>query len=303
MIQCAQTWLKPLYRHMKQRLLEQEVIHADETVIQVLKEDGKPASSESRMWVYGSGERSATPIRLFEYQPDRSGKRPESFLRGFTKKLVTDGYAGYNSVAGVTHFGCWTHMKRKWHEAMPKGATVQTSKAAVGYQYCNKLFALEKKCADFNNKLRKEYRQNFVRPVLEEYFCWVNTLNPEAGSKLETAMKYAQNQRGPLSAFIDDGDVPISNNLAENAIRPFAVGRKNWLFCDTTKGAEASAIVYSIVETAKANGIDPYNYLLYVLSVLPYYGKSLSHELLEAQMPWSNEVQSRYRNAVNESTE
>ena len=107
-----------------------------------------------------------------------------------------DGYAGYNSVAGVTHFGCWTHMKRKWHEAMPKGATVQTSKAAVGYQYCNKLFALEKKCANFNNKLRKEYRQNFVRPVLEEYFCWVNTLNPEAGSKLETAMKYVQNQRG-----------------------------------------------------------------------------------------------------------
>ena len=101
-----------------QRLLEQEVIHADETVIQVLKEDGKPASPESRMWVYGSGERSATPIRLFEYQPDRSGKRPEGFLRGFTKKLVTDGYAGYNSVAGVTHFGCWTHMKRKWHEAM-----------------------------------------------------------------------------------------------------------------------------------------------------------------------------------------
>ena len=180
-------------------------------------------------------------------------------------------------------------MKRKWHEAMPKGATVQTSKAAVGYQYCN--------------KLRKEYRQNFVRPVLEEYFCWVNTLNPEAGSKLETAMKYAQNQRGPLSAFIDDGDVPISNNLAENAIRPFAVGRKNWLFCDTTKGAEASAIVYSIVETAKANGIDPYNYLLYVLSVLPYYGKSLSHELLEAQMPWSNEVQSRYRNATNTAAE
>lgn len=113
-------------------------------------------------------------------------------------------------------------------------------------------------------------------------------------------MKYAQNQRGPLRAFIDDGDVPISNNLAENAIRPFAVGRKNWLFCDTTKGAEASAIVYSIVETAKANGIDPYNYLL---SVLPYYGKSLAHELLESQMPWGSEVQSRYRNTVKVAAE
>ena len=113
----------------------------------------------------------------------------------------------------------------------------------------------------------------------------------------------ASPQLVPLSAFIDDGDVPISNNLAENAIRPFAVGRKNWLFCDTTKGAEASAIVYSIVETAKANRIDPYNYLLYVLSVLPYYGKSLSHELLEAQMPWNDEVQNRYRNAAKIATE
>ena len=293
-IQCSEVWLKPLYRHMKQRLLEQTVIHADETVVQVLKEDGKPASSESRMWVYGSGERSATPIRIFEYQPDRSGKRPESFLRGFTGKLVTDGYAGYNSVAKVTHVGCWAHMKRKWHEAMPKGATVQTSKAAVGYQYCNRLFALEKKCANLNDKLRKEYRQNFIRPVLEEYFCWVNTLNPEQGSKLETAMKYAQNQRGPLSAFIDHGDVPISNNLAENAIRPFAVGRKNWLFCDTVKGAESSAIVYSLVETAKANGIEPYNYLLCVLSTLPYWGKSVSHDMLETLMPWGSEVQQRY---------
>ena len=302
-IQCSQTWLKPLYKHMKQRLLEQSVIHADETVVQVLKEDGKPATSESRMWVYGSGERSETLIRIFEYQPDRSGKRPESFLRGFTGKLVTDGYAGYNAVANVTHFGCWAHMKRKWREAMPKGATVQTSKAAVGYQYCNKLFALEKKCADLKDKYRKEYRQNIMLPVLEEYFCWVNTLNPEAGSKLETAMKYAQNQRGPLSAFIDHPDVPISNNLAENAIRPFAVGRKNWLFCDTAKGAESSAIVYSLVETAKASGIDPYDYLFYVLSVLPYYGKSTSHEMLETLMPWSREVQQHCGDEAQAETE
>ena len=153
-IQCAQTWLKPLYKHMKQHLLEQSVIHADETVVQVLKEDGKPATSESRMWVYASGERSATPIRIFEYQPDRSGKRPESFLRGFTGYLVTDGYAGYNQVAKVTHCGCWAHMKRKWRESMPEGATVKTSKAAVGFQYCNKLFSLEKKCAALNDKLR-----------------------------------------------------------------------------------------------------------------------------------------------------
>ena len=112
-IQCTQTWLKPLYKHMKQQLLAQSVIHADETVVQVLKEDGKPATSESRMWLYASGERSEMPVRIFEYQPDRSGKRPESFLKGFTGCLVTDGYAGYNQVAKVIHCGCWAHYPRK----------------------------------------------------------------------------------------------------------------------------------------------------------------------------------------------
>ena len=153
-----------------------------------------------------------------------------------------------------------------------------------------------------NKKLRKEYRQDFILPVLEEYFCWVNTLNPEKGSKLAEAVTYAKNQKAALTAFVEHGDVPISNNLAENAIRPFAVGRKNWLFCDTVKGAESSAIVYSVVETAKANGLDPYDYLLYALSVLPYYGKSTSHEMLETAMPWSSEVQQRIgKNAKIES--
>ena len=290
-IQCSKTWLKPLYKDMKQELLAQNVIHADETVVQVLKEDGKPATSESRMWVYASGERSKTPVRIFEYQPDRTGKRPESFLKGFTGCLVTDGYAGYNQVAKVTHCGCWAHMKRKWREAMPDGATVKTSKAAVGFQYCSKLFAHEKKCAHLNDKLRKEYRQNIILPVLEEYFCWVNTLDPEQGSKLADAVTYARNQKHALCAFVEHGDVPISNNLAENAIRPFAVGRKNWLFCDTVKGAESSAIVYSLVETAKANGLDPYDYLFYILTMLPYLGKSPAHEELAKLMPWHPQVQ------------
>ena len=121
-IQTAQTWLKPLYRRLKKRLLDSRVIYADETVVQVLKEDGKPASSESRMWVYGSEERGGRPIRFFEYQPNRSGKHAADFLKGFTGCLVTAGYAGYNQVAGAVRCGCWAHMRRKWREAMPKGA-------------------------------------------------------------------------------------------------------------------------------------------------------------------------------------
>ena len=165
-IQCSENWLKPLYNHMKQELLTHSVIHADETVVQVLKEDGKPATSESRMWLYASAALLRHQVRVFEYQPDRSGKRAESFLRGFTGCLVTDGYAGYNLVKHVTHCGCWAHARRKWREAMPDGATVKTSKAAVGYQYCNKLFAEERKCAVYQPKYRQEYRQNRELPLL-----------------------------------------------------------------------------------------------------------------------------------------
>ena len=294
-IQCSEVWLKPLYKHMKQELLTHSVIHADETVVQVLKEDGKPAASESRMWLYASTALIRYQVRIFEYQPDRSGKRAERFLRGFTGCLVTDGYAGYNLVKNVTHCGCWAHTRRKWREAMPDGATVKTSKAAVGFQYCNKLFAEERKCAVYHPQHRQEYRQNQELPILEEYFAWLTTLHPEKGSKLEEAVRYSLNQKQHLMAYLDNGEVPISNNLAENAIRPFTLGRKNWLFCDTVKGAEASAIVYSIVESAKANGIEPFAYLQHVLVQLPYLGKSHSHEELESLMPWAPYIQQNFR--------
>ena len=293
-IRCSQSWLKPLYKHMKQELLTHSVIHADETVVQVLKEDGKPATSESRMWLYAGAALIRRQVRLFEYQPDRSGKRPEAFLKGFTGALVTDGYQGYNLLTKVTHCGCWAHARRKWREAMPEGATVKTSKAAVGFQYCNKLFAEERKCAAYKPKYRQEYRQNKELPILEEYYAWLKTIQPEKGSKLEEAVRYSLNQKQPLMAFLDNGEVPISNNLAENAIRPFTLGRKNWLFCDTTKGAEASAIVYSMVESAKANGVEPFAYLQHVLLQLPYFGKTHSHQELESLMPWAPYIQQEF---------
>ena len=293
-IQCSQTWLKPLYKHMKQELLTHCVIHADETVVQVLKEDNKPATSESRMWLYASAALLRHQVRIFEYQPDRSGKRPESFLRGFAGCLVTDGYTGYNQVQNVTHCGCWAHARRKWREAMPEGATVKTSKAAIGFQYCNKLFVEERKCAPYQPKYRQEYRQNRELPILEEYYAWLKTVHPEKGSKLEEAVRYSLNQKQHLMAYLDNGEIPISNNLAENAIRPFTLGRKNWLFCDTPKGAEASAIVYSLVESAKANGVEPFAYLQHVLVQLPYLGKSHSHEELESLMPWAPYIQQNF---------
>ena len=286
-IQTSQTWLKPLYRRMKKQLLNGRVIHADETVVQVLKEDGKPATSESRMWVYASSDRSGRPIRYFEYQSDRSGKHAASFLKDFAGCLVTDGYAGYNQVEGVVRCGCWAHMRRKWREAMPKGATKENSKAALGYDYCNKLFAEEKKLTGLSDAVRKTARQVKAEPLLEAYWWWLEKLDPVPGSKLAEAVTYAKNQKPYLNAFLDHGEVEISNNFAENAIRPFVVGRKNWLFCDTPKGAESSAIVYTLVETAKANGLDAYSYLLNTLTDLPNLGKNPNPEDLDAFMPWS----------------
>ena len=298
-IQCSQTWLKLVYRHLKRYLLADPVIHADETVVQVLKEEGKAPTSESRMWVYASSQRSGTPIRYFEYQPSRSGKHAAAFLKGFNGCLVTDGYSGYHQVEGVTHCGCWAHMKRRWREAMPKGATKETSKAAVGYEYCNKLFALEKKYAKLSAQERKYARQAMAEPLLEAYWLWLKTVDPTPGSKLADAVTYATNQRDPLTAFLTHGEVDISNNLAENAIRPFVVGRKNWLFCDTVKGAESSAIVYTLVETAKANGFEPYAYLLRLLTLLPYLGKSPGKDQLDALMPWNPAL----RQAIFKQTE
>ena len=251
------------------------------------------------MWVYASPPRCGKPVRYFEYQPDRKGSRAANFLKDFHGCLVTDGYAGYEQVEDVTRCGCWAHMRRKWREAMPKGATMQTSQAAVGYNYCNKLFALEKKFASLNDANRKHARQAEAEPLLEAYWLWLRTLDPVPGSKLEEAVIYANNQRQYLCAFLEHGEVDISNNLAENAIRPFVVGRKNWLFSDTPKGADSSAIVYTLVETAKVNGVDPYAYLLRVLSLLPYLGKTPANAELDELLPWHPRMQASLQRTDN----
>jgi len=188
------------------------------------------------------------------------------------------------NVDDVTRFGCWAHVRRKWREAMPRGATKETSKAAIGFDYCNKLFAMEKEL----NKIHggREDRLRLMKPILDAYWSWLDTIDPESGSKLETAVNYSKNQNQYLNAFLIHKEADISNNLAENCIRPFVIGRKNWLFCDTVKGADSSAIVYSLVESAKANGINPYDYMLRVLTFMPLMGKTPPNEQLDKLMPW-----------------
>ena len=295
-IRSGMDWLAPLWHHMKSQLLAQGVIQADETVIQVLKEEGKKASSQSRMWLYCSGKTASKPVVLFEYQPTRSGEHARRFLEGFGGYLLTDGYSGYDKVPNVTRCGCWAHLRRKYQEAMPKTGAGIGSSAAIGFEYCNKLFDLEKSFEGLSIEERKAKRQEQSKPILDAYFLWAETVDALKGSKLSEAITYSTNQRNALSAFLEDGNIELSNNRAENAIRPFVIGRKGWLFADTTKGAQASALVYSIVETAKANNLNVYMYLVHILSKMPAIDFETNPSLLEDLMPWSDMLPSYCRN-------
>ncbi|MEG0512531.1 MAG: IS66 family transposase, partial [Clostridia bacterium] len=286
----SDTYLNCFWQRLKQELLSQAVIHADETVLQVLKEDNRPATSDSRMWVYASSKRAEKQIRCFEYRDSRKGECARDFLTGFQGALVSDGYSGYGKVSCSVHGGCWAHMRRKWVEAMPKGVASKVSTAAQGYDLCNRLFAAEQTLEALSDNERTKQRQIVCAPILAEYWSWLDTIQSPSG-KLKDAVVYAHNQKEVLCAFLSHGEMEISNNQVENAIRPFVVGRKGWLFSDTPRGAKASAIVYSLMETAKANGLNLEKYLYHLLTVLPErLGKSETL-WIEDLLPWTQEMQ------------
>ena len=267
-IQLSSRYLRRLWRRMKEKLLKQGVIHADETVIQVLKEEGRSPTSDSYMWVYASSKRSDVQIRVCEYRNSRSGDCAVEFLGDFHGILISDGFSGYNKLGDIIRAGCWAHMQRKWREAMPKGEIGKKSVAAQGYKFCNRLFALERKLEGLDDAERQAQRHEKALPIIEEYYAWIETITCPTG-KLKDAVTYALNQKEYLCAFLDHGEIEISNNQVENAIRPVVMGRKGWLFSDTTDGAEATAIVYSLMETAKANNLRLEDYIQHLLTVLP----------------------------------
>lgn len=264
-IYAAKNFFRPVYENMKKELLTGKIIHADETVVQVLKEPGRKAKSESRMWVYCSGEQNKN-IVLYEYQPTRKGDNAKNFLGEYTGYLITDGCSSYNKVKSVTHCGCWAHARRKFVDALPKNSEdAKDSVPAKAIKYIDDLFTLERVSTSLPEK--KKVREEQSRKIIEEFYEWLGTFTAN-GENLRKAVGYAVSQKKPLTAFLDDPSIPISNNRAENAIRPFVVGRKNWLFSDTQNGAEASAIIYSLVETAKADGKNVEEYFTHLLKNL-----------------------------------
>ena len=292
-IKCGIDYMEPVYEQLHQHLLERDIIHADETPCQVLREEGKTAQSKSYMWLYGSGNDGLPPIRLYDYQPSRGGYHAEEFLKGFSGYLICDGFSGYNKLKGVIRCGCLAHMRRYWKEALPGKTRKSSDKtpAEIGLDYCNQLFELEKEYADLDADTRKAERLETEPAIWEAYWSWLETVNPAGGSRLAKAVTYAKNQKPYMENYLLDGRCSISNNIAENIARPYAVGRKNFLFHDTVKGARASAIIYSLVETAKLNNLNIYAYLETVLLYMPDYKNE--PEGIEELMPWSEMIQQR----------
>jgi transposase len=287
-------WLKPIYERAKQKLLEQGILHADETTLQVLKEPGRAAESQSYMWLYRTGNQSP-PIVLYEYQQTRSGEHPRNFLKGFKGYLHADGYAGYHDIADVTLCGCWAHLRRKFTEALkglPPKKRSSGSRALEALDRINRLFAIERELKRCTPEERLFGRNQKSRPVVGEFRKWLEDILPGVMPKslFGTAVNYGLNQWTKLVRFLEDGRIELDNNRAERSIKPFVIGRKNWLFCNTPKGARASAVIFSIIETAKENGLNPYAYLNYLFEQLPNL-ESRDDSTIDQLLPWNVKLQ------------
>ena len=302
-IKSSEIYFSLVYDWMKDVLLKQTVVQADETTLKVNR-DGRKAGSSSYMWVYITGEHddSGKKIVLYDYCRTRSTEHLREFLSSYKGILVSDGYQSYHTFSeeqSLTSAGCWTHCRRRFVNAIKaakKDLPEEALKNSIAYQALARISAIYKLDGSWKERTseyRMEHRQRILKPLVDEYFDWVKeqikTCNVLPKSETGEGLSYSINQEKYLRAFLDNGDIPIDNSACERAIRPFCVGRKNWNVIDTVEGAQASAIVYSIAETAKANNLKPYQYFEYLLTELPerISRKKDSTFSLDNLMPWS----------------
>ena len=308
LIYVSQHWLVPIYNALRNILLTAYVLHADETSIQVLREEGKPAESKSYMWLYRTGCDTERPIVLYDYQPDRKHKNAKSFLEGFIGYLHSDGYQAYNNLpSNIKVVGCWAHLRRKFTDILKSIPDYNKpgSLAKRAVDYCDTLFELERGYAVLLNgddfKARYEMRLEKSKPVMDDFFAWTDSVygknimaTPQ--SNMGKALAYAMNQKNQLENVLLDGRLELSNNRAERSIKPFVIGRKNWLFSSTEKGADASAMFYSIIETAKENKLKPYEYLKYIFETAPNLDLIHNPNSIKSLLPWN--VPDDYRSSI-----
>lgn len=287
LLRAADDWLEPIYQELHKELVRREVLHGDETTLQVLKEPGKSAQSKSYMWLYRTGGDAEHPIVLYDYRPDRKAKNAEEFLEGFSGYLHADGYQGYHKLRpDIRVVGCWAHARRKFDEAVNSLPQKEQAGCAAleGQAFCTKLFSIEKDIQGLPFEEKRKQRQNRTKPVLDALFSWAEEKQKVTPPKsaLGKALHYLKEQWPYLVRYLEDGRLEVSNNRAERSIKPFVMGRKNWLFANTPAGAQASAVIYSLIETAKETGLDPYKYLLWVLREAP--------KLFETDQEWAKKL-------------
>ena len=297
-IRLGESCFGPLYDYLHTLLYRYPVIQADETPVLVNK-DGRPAGSKSWMWVYRSGcLYQKEQVILYEYQKTRNASHPRKFLKDYNGICVTDGYQVYHTLEkekeDLKIAGCWVHCRRKFAEALeviPKELRKQ-SVLDLPMSQIRAIYREEGKLSELSADERAEKRQLVVKPLVDAFFAYVkqNSGRVSKSGKAGEAFTYALNQEPYLRVFLENGDVPMDNNASERAIRGFCIGKKNWEMIDTVHGASASAIIYSISETAKANGLKPYEYFEYLLTEIPKHQDESSKEFLADLLPWSEKL-------------
>lgn len=302
-IRLAEEYLSILYDHLHEELYFYHVIQADETPV-LVNHDGRKAGSKSWMWVYRSGHLyQDRQIVLYEYQQTRNASHPREFLKGYDGICVTDGYQVYHTLEKeleeLTIAGCWVHCRRRFDEALkliPKPSQKE-SNAFLLMKQIQAIYREEGKLNDLSSDERLKQRQAVIKPLVDAFFAYLKTINVSKKDKFGDAVRYARNQEKYLRVFLTDGDVPIDNNASERAIRGFCIGKKNWQMIDTIHGAKSSAIIYSIVETAKANNLKPFDYVQYLLEEIPKHMNDKDCSFLEDLLPWSEKLPAGIRKA------
>ena len=297
-LRTAERYGQMLYGQLTKHLLEETYLHADETPLQVLHEPGKSAQSKSYMWLFATNHTAAHPIILYHYADSRSGEIPKAFLQSYQGILQCDGYDGYNKVEHVIRMGCLAHVRRKFMDAEKSlkkvGVNSRNIPERKGIRWCDLLFRMDARAKRVCLANRKAWKETYIRKKMEAFFRWAEKEAAIAGpvnTALSKALHYLLHERKYLENYFCDARIEFSNNLAERSIRPFVMGRKNWLFCNTPRGADSSAVWYSLVVTAKENGLQPYPYLEYVLDQLRGKTKeAITEEELDALLPWSEQI-------------
>ena len=302
-IRLAEEYLSILYDYLHKELYFYHVIQADETPV-LVNHDGRKAGSKSWMWVYRSGHLyQKRQIVLYEYQQTRNASHPREFLKGYDGICVTDGYQVYHTLEKeleeLTIAGCWVHCRRRFDEALkliPKSYQKE-SHAFLLMKQIQAIYREEGKLNDLSSDERLKQRQAVIKPLVDAFFAYLKTIKVSKKDKFGDAVGYARNQEKYLRVFLTDGDVPIDNNASERAIRGFCIGKKNWQMIDTIHGAKSSAIIYSIVETAKANNLKPFDYVQHLLEEIPKHMDDKECSFLEDLLPWSEKLPAGIRKA------